>query len=166
MKRLVSLSLLMAFFWASTAQAQRCPPDEDYCRDFCNGVPAFWPDGCPIPRCDCRNPRPDDPRDPGDPGDPPPPPPPEPVGGVQGPLTFTYSGFLRDVEGNPIEGAIPMAFSLYEASDGGVASWSEEHDAVPVEQGFVTIDLGQRNAIDPALLREPCALLGGSSRQW
>ena len=69
------------------------------------------------------------------------------AGEAQVPKKINYQGFLKDKAGNPVNGAVPMAFALYDVASGGTALWSETR-TVTVTAGNYSVDLGAMNPIN------------------
>jgi hypothetical protein len=135
-KHYMVISVISCGLVPSLSHGQRgepCPREDEVCEQFCadGRMPALPPE-CIAPRCDCGR-APEPPRE-----EEPPREQPDDAPRVPG-LTFTYSGFLRDAAERPVNEAKSLAFALYATSTGGDASWSEDHDAVPVREGHVTV---------------------------
>ena len=58
------------------------------------------------------------------------------------PPEINYQGYLRDVDGNPINGPVKMTFSIYDVTSGGTALWTETHTDVDVTDGVYSVVLG------------------------
>lgn len=56
------------------------------------------------------------------------------------PLFVSHQGYLSDSTGAPVNGTLPMTFSLYDGENGLI--WSEVHTAVVVDSGVYTVQLG------------------------
>ena len=65
------------------------------------------------------------------------------------PSTIAQEGVLLSADGNPVNGAVQMRFSIYVALAGGQAIWFEDHDVNLVE-GYYAVYLGGRAPILPA----------------
>ncbi len=72
---------------------------------------------------------------------------------------FETRGRLLDPAGAPIDGELPMRFSIYEGADGGEALWSEEADVTLIE-GYYQHRLGAVQAIDRAIFDGGALWLG------
>ena len=68
-----------------------------------------------------------------------------------GNISLTYQGTLSDSGGRAITGTRGVRFSLYTASEGGAAVWTEEHAQVDVVDGTFTSVLGRAIAFDGSL---------------
>lgn len=60
---------------------------------------------------------------------------------AQIPRTISYQGYLEDSVG-PVDGSVPMTFSLYSVDTGGTPLWTETHGSVAVKQGVYSVVLG------------------------
>ncbi|MBI5586104.1 MAG: hypothetical protein HY892_20025 [Deltaproteobacteria bacterium] len=58
------------------------------------------------------------------------------------PRTLNFQGYLTTTAGSPIQGSLPMAFSLYAQETGGTPLWSETHPDVAVINGIYSVLLG------------------------
>jgi hypothetical protein len=68
------------------------------------------------------------------------------------PGQINYQGLLLDASGDPITGMLDLSFSLFETDSGGIAIWTEAHDAVDVLDGVYEVSLGSVVSLTPALL--------------
>jgi hypothetical protein len=73
----------------------------------------------------------------------------------------TFSGVLKDANGSPNTGAVPMKFSLYAAQEGGEALWVEQQTVVADAAGRYSVLLG---AVTVGGL--PAEVLGDGKAQW
>lgn len=75
------------------------------------------------------------------------------------PARLTYQGHLLDADGNPVaDGTYTMAFSLWDAAEGGAQVWGPEEQEVATEDGFFAVVLGATMPLDPASLAAPLYL--------
>ncbi len=58
------------------------------------------------------------------------------------PPTMNFQGYLTNPAGKPIQGTLPMVFSLYSQEAGGAVLWTETHADVPVTNGVYNVILG------------------------
>jgi len=58
------------------------------------------------------------------------------------PQVVPYQGQLKDAAGTPVNGVVNITFSLYTASSGGVAIWTETQAGVSITKGLFKVDLG------------------------
>ena len=58
------------------------------------------------------------------------------------PTTMSYQGKLSDSGGNPVTGTVSIKFTIYNASTGGTALWTETQSSVSVNNGLFTVILG------------------------
>ncbi|GAA5530223.1 hypothetical protein [Herpetosiphon gulosus] len=68
--------------------------------------------------------------------------------------TISYQGTLNDSLGQPISGATPMIFKLYNGPAGGTSLWTEirsGNNAVAVNQGLFHVLLGSLSPLDVQL---------------
>lgn len=63
-----------------------------------------------------------------------------------------FQGLLLDDAGQPLNGAVTLVFTLYDAPTGGTAQWTESHAAVQVVDGVYDVTLGSQVPLTPALL--------------
>ena len=71
------------------------------------------------------------------------------------PQLINYQGRLTDAQGNPLNGAYNLKFTLWDAETGGNQLWSEDHPAVAVTDGLFQIALGNTNHITSDVLTPP-----------
>jgi len=64
---------------------------------------------------------------------------------------ITYQGFLKDNTGTPVNNTLTLTFSLFSASSGGTALWTEVHMGVGVAGGIFSVQLGSVTAFPPQL---------------
>ena len=57
------------------------------------------------------------------------------------PATITHQGRLFDTKGAPVNGALDVTFTLFDAAQGGAALWTETH-SVAFDAGYFSIELG------------------------
>jgi len=62
---------------------------------------------------------------------------------------ISYQGTLTDKSGNPLNQAVTMEFSLYDAVTGGNRLWGPETQSVQVSNGLFHVLLGSVTPIDP-----------------
>ena len=78
---------------------------------------------------------------------------------AQVPGTVPFTGRVSDASG-PIDGSVSLSFSIFDASSGGVAAWSESYPAATASQGLVFIDLGSQTTLDAAVFDSGVKYLG------
>ncbi len=66
------------------------------------------------------------------------------------PETINYQGYLTDSAGEPVEGTMPMVFSLYDLPTEGTILWSESQN-VSVSKGIYSVILGTGTPISGSL---------------
>ena len=71
------------------------------------------------------------------------------------PQLINYQGRLTDAQGNPLNGAYNLKFTLWDAETGGNQLWSEDHPAVAVTDGLFQVALGNTNHITSDVLTPP-----------
>ena len=59
------------------------------------------------------------------------------------PPTMNFQGYLTNPAGNPINGTVAMAFSIYAQKSGGAALWTESHPEVVLLSGVYSVLLGE-----------------------
>jgi len=67
---------------------------------------------------------------------------------AEAPQTMHFQGYLKDASGDPVDGAVDMAFTLYDAESGGTALWTETHTDVTVSDGVYSVVLGSVTPLD------------------
>ncbi|MEZ4713777.1 MAG: hypothetical protein R3A44_41700 [Caldilineaceae bacterium] len=70
------------------------------------------------------------------------------------PTVVSYQGYLTDSSGNPLEGAVTLKFTLYDAAEGGNNLWSETQSNVPVTQGRFAVELGSQTPLNAELFED------------
>jgi hypothetical protein len=80
---------------------------------------------------------------------------------AQGSHLVTFTGVVKDADGNPRTGAVAMTFSLYAAQEGGEALWVEQQTAVADAAGRYSVLLG---AVTAGGL--PAEVFGDGKAQW
>jgi hypothetical protein len=73
------------------------------------------------------------------------------------PTTLNYQGQLSSAAGVPVNSAVSMTFSLYNAASGGTALWSEAQ-SITVNNGLYSVTLGQTTPLTPAMFGVPLYL--------
>ena len=63
------------------------------------------------------------------------------------PPTMNFQGYLTNPAGNPINGTVAMAFSIYAQKSGGAALWTESHPEVVMLSGVYSVLLGETTPI-------------------
>jgi len=76
---------------------------------------------------------------------------------LAGPDLINYQGYLRDNDGNPVEGSVTLNFRLFDAEVAGSAFWSEQHTDVDVDAGIFHVILG-------SVVPIPASALDGAER--
>jgi hypothetical protein len=61
---------------------------------------------------------------------------------VAGPTTVPHQGRLIAPSGAVIEGPVDLSFALYATPTGGSATWTESRPAVPLQDGYYAVTLG------------------------
>jgi hypothetical protein len=61
---------------------------------------------------------------------------------------MSYEGYLTDSSDEALTGTYSMVFSLYSASTGGAALWTETQPTVSVTNGYFSVQLGSVSAIN------------------
>ncbi len=69
---------------------------------------------------------------------------------AQVPSELGYQGRLLKADGTPVTGVQQLTFSLYDATTGGTALWTET-DGVPLTRGFYSVLLGKTTAFPAGL---------------
>lgn len=67
------------------------------------------------------------------------------------PTVFTHQGRLLDSTAAPLLGDHELSFAIYDEASGGTALWSETQAAVPFDEGFFSVRLGESSPLDTAL---------------
>lgn len=65
------------------------------------------------------------------------------------PLQIAFQGYLTDDSGSPITGSVSLAVTLWTASSGGTALWTESHSAVQTTSGVFAVALGSATPLNP-----------------
>jgi hypothetical protein len=60
---------------------------------------------------------------------------------AQVPQTITHQGYLTDNGGVPVNGILPMKFSLFTSETGGIAAFMQTVDSVQVTKGVYAVGL-------------------------
>jgi hypothetical protein len=68
------------------------------------------------------------------------------------PEKMDYSGYLYLTGGGAVTGTKDLSFSIYTASSGGTALWTEAHASVPIANGLYNIELGSITTFTSASL--------------
>ena len=61
------------------------------------------------------------------------------------PNKLTYTGYLCDDSGNPINNSVNLTFDIYEVSSGGTSLWNSYHSNVDINNGFFSAILENIN---------------------
>ncbi len=65
---------------------------------------------------------------------------------AQQPMTYMpFQGFVSDLSGNPINGAVTLTFKFYANQNDAQALWTETLANVPVQFGAFSVQLGEQN---------------------
>jgi hypothetical protein len=67
---------------------------------------------------------------------------------AQVPQLINYQGFLKDNNGQPLDGQVKLEFRIYSVQTGGTAMWSESRNQVEVKNGIFNVLLG---SVEPFL---------------
>ena len=57
------------------------------------------------------------------------------------PNKLTYTGYLCDDSGNPINNSVNLTFDIYDISSGGTSLWNSSHSNVVISNGFFSVIL-------------------------
>lgn len=57
------------------------------------------------------------------------------------PNKLTYTGYLCDDSGNPINNLVNLTFDIYDVSSGGTSLWNSSHSNVNINNGFFSVIL-------------------------
>ncbi|MBM3243168.1 hypothetical protein FJZ31_43465, partial [Candidatus Poribacteria bacterium] len=71
------------------------------------------------------------------------------------PYLINYQGYLKDKAGNPITGTLPMRFSIWSESSGGIIVWSEVQSSVSITKGYFNVLLGNITSIPSEAFDDP-----------
>jgi hypothetical protein len=71
------------------------------------------------------------------------------------PSTMNYQAYLTDDMGLPIDGTADVEISIYNASVGGTALWSETRVGTTVNKGVLSVELGDSVPFPPGLFEMP-----------
>jgi|GEM_PF-1275840 len=74
------------------------------------------------------------------------------------PQGISFSGRLTQ-DGQPVEGAKDILFSIWNEESGGTTLWSELWNGVPVTRGVFNVILGSENPIDPSVFTDSTVYL-------
>lgn len=69
------------------------------------------------------------------------------VFGANAPQMINYQGRLVNNGGEPLDTAVTMTFTIYDAADVGVSKWTETHSSVIVTGGLFNVILGSVNEL-------------------
>lgn len=83
-----------------------------------------------------------------------------PMAATAAPVQLAHQARLLDVDGTPINGPTALGISLWDADSGGQSIWSGEWSAITIDDGFVSVMLGQDNLLDSADLLATDVWLG------
>lgn len=67
------------------------------------------------------------------------------------PRTINYQGHLASSGGSPVNAAVDMTFTIYDAATNGTNLWTEAQ-TVQVNNGIYAVALGALNPVDPAII--------------
>src|SRR5262245_9136185 len=67
------------------------------------------------------------------------------------PWTITNQGRLFDAGNQPIDGSLPVLFSIYDSQTATVPIWSEQH-TITFDQGYFSVSLGAMVPLDTKVL--------------
>jgi len=70
------------------------------------------------------------------------------------PMTTNYQGFLRDTLDKPLTANVNLSFTLYDASVGGTALWTETQSNIAVQDGIFGVILGSNQPIPENVLQK------------
>jgi trimeric autotransporter adhesin len=84
-----------------------------------------------------------------------------PASTAPGSHLVTFTGVLKDADGNPRTGAVPMTFSLYAVPEDGEALWAEQQTVVADAAGRYSVLLG--STLGGGL---PAEVFGDGKAQW
>ena len=76
------------------------------------------------------------------------------------PTELVHQGRLFDSGGLALSGTQDLSFALYDTASGGSAVWSEDLTAVPFDNGYFSVQLGQTSALDSTILDGSTLYLG------
>ena len=68
------------------------------------------------------------------------------------PQTINYQGYLTHSNGEPVDQAVNMTFTIYDAATGGNALWSETLSNVLVTEGVFNVILGEETPVQASIL--------------
>jgi hypothetical protein len=68
------------------------------------------------------------------------------------PGQMDFQGLLLDAGGSPVNGAVDLTFTLYDAPSAGNPLWTESHPSVQVVDGVYDVPLGATSPLTPGLL--------------
>lgn len=74
--------------------------------------------------------------------------------------TLTYQGQLENARQESVTASLPMVFSLYTQPTDGAAVWQESYEAITVEDGTFTVQLGSQMPFTDEIAREMELYLG------
>lgn len=76
------------------------------------------------------------------------------------PHLINYQGYLTDAVGEPLDGAMPMVFTIYDTPTGSPGIWYSGSQLVNVENGRFTYQLGSVNQLPDDLFADTVRWLG------
>ncbi len=74
---------------------------------------------------------------------------------LSSPMLFSHQGRILDGTGQPLNGVVPIKFSLFDSSSDGVEVWTETHQAVTVTDGLYSVLLGSVTPLSADLFAAP-----------
>jgi hypothetical protein len=74
------------------------------------------------------------------------------VAHAQAPKLINFQGKLANIDGTPVNGSVPIIFTIHTTPTGDNPVWSETHDPVNVTKGLFSVLLGGTLPITPAIL--------------
>jgi hypothetical protein len=71
------------------------------------------------------------------------------------PEKIGFQGRLTNASGNPVDGAVNLTFTLYDAASGGGTVWTETQNNIPVSGGLYSVFLGNGTGFDSTTFDMP-----------
>ena len=76
------------------------------------------------------------------------------------PQLMNYQGSLKDSSGNPLNAAVSIKFTIYDAAALGNAVWTETQSGVKVDRGVFRVLLGTVTPIGESVFNDSTRYLG------
>lgn len=66
------------------------------------------------------------------------------------PYVFAFQGIISEKDGSAIpDGSYDISFALYDVKEGGTPLWREDHSALEIKNGVISVLIGKKNINNP-----------------